>query len=466
MKQFILLLSISLLLIIISCNEETVVQNPTQTGSIFIDSNPQRAMIFLLGTNTNKLTPDSILNLESGDYELTLKLDGYADTTVVVNVKNGLRTTVFIDFDLTTGILIVKSYPAGAQIFLNSSLTNYITPDTIYSLISGNYSVSLSREGYNSFGTNIFISKGGISVLDVDLGENINYWWTVFDLLEFDFSDRHVFGIAIDNFNVKWMGIGDNGLARFDDNSWTFYNQNNSELPSNYVISLDVDLLNNVWVGTLDGGLCKFNGTDWLIYNTSNSDIPGNEVRLIEIDKNNIVWALVIVSGSHHLTMFNGSEFTIYDSTNTPMDLLNTEIRDICSSKNGYILVGSANNGIYKSDGFGWEEDNSVYDIRAIYEHEDGIVWLVDKEGQIFRGNFGNWDYYTTRMDGSNKTIVFENNTVWVGGGGLAKFDGERWTNYANVLRNLLPSGGNVEQIVLDNENNKWIATGGVAKRK
>ena len=52
-----------------------------------------------------------------------------------------------------------------------------------------------------------------------------------------------------------------------------------------------------------------------------------------------------------YISFFDGVNFTNYDTTNTPKDLLNNEIRDICCLDNGTILVGSAENGIYKFDG-------------------------------------------------------------------------------------------------------------------
>ena len=71
-----------------------------------------------------------------------------------------------------------------------------------------------------------------------------------------------------------------------------------------------------------------------------------------------------------------------------------------------------------------------------MYKDNNSLIWLVDKDGQIFNGNFGNWSHITTKMDGGNKTILIDNNDVWVGGyaSGVSKFDGERWTDYDGVV--------------------------------
>lgn len=165
-----------IMVFLISCSKETIVENPTENfGSILIDSNPQGAKIFLLGTNTNKLTPDSILNLESGDYEITLKRVPYEDTTLVANVKSGLRTTIFVDFDSTTGVLIVKSIPDGANIFIDDSLTNKTTPDTIYSIKAGNHAIKVQKEGYVESENNINVIKGMTTTVEFTLQELFSY---------------------------------------------------------------------------------------------------------------------------------------------------------------------------------------------------------------------------------------------------------------------------------------------------
>jgi streptogramin lyase len=461
---------LALIVVVFSCSEETTIINPPQNyGSIVINSNPQGTRIFLLGTNTNKVTPDSIQNLTPGDYEITLKKDGYVDTTLMVNVKSNLRTTLFVNLSISTGTLIVDSYPHEAQIFLDNINTNYLTPHVFNSINFGNRTISINKEGYIGIGTNIYVKQGDTTNYFVTINEYPEYWWTTYNLLQFGFDDRDVFCVAIDNSNNKWMGIGNNGLARFDDNSWIFYNQNNSGISSQYVKQISFDNNNIIWLGTYDGGLCKFDGTNWSTYNVQNSEIPYNRIELLRIDNNNKIWLLALESGvGQSIVNFDGLNFIVYDNTNTPSELLTKEIRDICCTKNGDILIGSAENGMYRFDGSLWTEDNSIYDIRTIFESDNGMIWVVDKDNRIYKGNFGNWEFVAESPGGGRRTIVVENNTIWVGDytSGVSKFDGERWTNYQGVIQSLLTTS-DVEQIVIDRLGNKWIATRrGLLKRK
>ncbi len=91
MKKLLLsLLMVSLVFVFTSCDEDTLTPDPsTQTGSIALTSTPAGAQIWKAGVNTTKVTPDSLTALAAGTYSITLKLDGYYDTTFTVTVTGG-----------------------------------------------------------------------------------------------------------------------------------------------------------------------------------------------------------------------------------------------------------------------------------------------------------------------------------------------------------------------------------------
>ena len=63
-------------------------------GSITINSNPQGAQIFIDGSNTGMVTPNTIKKLEAGSYSLKLQLSNYYDTTLAVTVIEDQNTNV------------------------------------------------------------------------------------------------------------------------------------------------------------------------------------------------------------------------------------------------------------------------------------------------------------------------------------------------------------------------------------
>lgn len=82
---------------------------PDPKGGMFLQSTPSGAQIWLDGVNTNKVTPDSVNNLDPKSYNITFKLEGYKDTTIVVEViANDTRSRIVV---LTSDQEVVKYGP-------------------------------------------------------------------------------------------------------------------------------------------------------------------------------------------------------------------------------------------------------------------------------------------------------------------------------------------------------------------
>lgn len=151
-NYFLTFLVLALPFLAISCVDEQVVNDPAQNtnGSILIQSVPSGASIYLFGTNIGKVTPDSVTDIESGNYEISLKLQGYRDTTFVVPVVSKYRTTKSISLRSLkpAGSVIVLSNPSGAQILLNGAGSGKVTPDTLTNLSAGQIFLTLKLQGY------------------------------------------------------------------------------------------------------------------------------------------------------------------------------------------------------------------------------------------------------------------------------------------------------------------------------
>lgn len=91
MKKLLLIPIVLLLgIFIASCEDSTTDpggSTPT-TGNLAVVSTPAGAQIWVDGTNTGKVTPDTVKNLSAGAHSLTLKLDGYKDS-----VQTGITIT-------------------------------------------------------------------------------------------------------------------------------------------------------------------------------------------------------------------------------------------------------------------------------------------------------------------------------------------------------------------------------------
>lgn len=79
----------------IRCSDDNPTNPPSQSskGKLVIKSNPQGARIYLMGTDTGKNTPDSLLNLEPDIYDLYLYLQYYDTAYFSVKIVEDLTTT-------------------------------------------------------------------------------------------------------------------------------------------------------------------------------------------------------------------------------------------------------------------------------------------------------------------------------------------------------------------------------------
>jgi hypothetical protein len=103
MKKLILLLIIPLMMLVTSCNSEDDPITPTPTGGIYLTSIPAGAAIWIDGSNTFNLTPDTTVNVNEGVRSITLKLQDYNDTTFTISITGG-QTSVVTNIVLVTDI--------------------------------------------------------------------------------------------------------------------------------------------------------------------------------------------------------------------------------------------------------------------------------------------------------------------------------------------------------------------------
>jgi len=103
MKKLILLLVIPLMMLVTSCNSENDPITPTPTGGIYLTSIPAGAAIWIDGSNTYNITPDTTVNVNEGVRSVTLKLQDFNDTTFTISITGG-QTSVVTNIVLISNI--------------------------------------------------------------------------------------------------------------------------------------------------------------------------------------------------------------------------------------------------------------------------------------------------------------------------------------------------------------------------
>jgi len=162
----------------------------------------------------------------------------------------------------------------------------------------------------------------------------------------------------------------------------------------------------------------------WKIWNTTNSNIPSDNLSCLILDSNGIIW---IGSGAG-LIKFNGTNFTVYDTSNSPM------------------------------------KSNSVW---GIDKDKFNNLWIstIRVEGQSASAlmkfdRVNNWSFYNTQNSGISNdnqwcVKVDTNNIVWSGHNELNKFNGASWYIYDSTNSPLEYSA--IREIFVDRQNNKWM---------
>ena len=92
-KISLILLALLISITFISCEDDAITDPVDETGTIFVDSTPQGAEIWLDDVNTNKFTPATI-TADEGLRTVTLKIEGFEDLTISVSVEAGNESTI------------------------------------------------------------------------------------------------------------------------------------------------------------------------------------------------------------------------------------------------------------------------------------------------------------------------------------------------------------------------------------
>ena len=95
MKLRKLFIALFLLLFFLSCRDNAVeFTAEAKNGNIYIDSNPKGADIYFNGIDTEKNTPDSLINVQPGSYLVGVLLLGVGQQSSFVIVKSGEKKYV------------------------------------------------------------------------------------------------------------------------------------------------------------------------------------------------------------------------------------------------------------------------------------------------------------------------------------------------------------------------------------
>jgi ligand-binding sensor domain-containing protein len=290
--------------------------------------------------------------------------------------------------------------------------------------------------------------------------------------------------LAISDEGAIWAGTQGSGTSVYRGQAWENYPIDGP--PANLFVEMEVDSKGNLWCAQEAYGGSKFDGTTW----TSLSSVPeidGRRVDGVEMDHQSDIW---FSSWGGGVTKFDpdDSSWVRYNEKNSPLIGY--------PGHPDYVVV---NDVAVDEMGNRWFPVWDALDLSrvvcspadeetawVVYHDQDGIkfpflekIFVQDGHLYICYRGMGltdydyNWtienkgdDRVTTYTSGSHhlsndavwRCRVDKDGTLWVGtSSGLDKFDPD-WDRFRPVL---LPDplGPQVNDIAVDERNNKWIAT-------
>lgn len=156
------------------------------TATVSLNSDPDKAAVWIDGRDTGRTTPAQISVDKPGDHTFVFKKQGYLDETTTVNLQLGQKSRLapslrvlgrtdeikmvgrfrkFSGEKAGMGIVTVNTQPKGAKIAVNNHIINKPSPAKFY-LNPGNYVIDITLPGSNSIHRVVSVDQRSKVVID------------------------------------------------------------------------------------------------------------------------------------------------------------------------------------------------------------------------------------------------------------------------------------------------------------
>jgi len=287
-------------------------------------------------------------------------------------------------------------------------------------------------------------------------------------------AGHQIISIA-DDGNLLWVGTT-GGLAKIDKMSRGVYFYNDLNSPLNLWPGQRMPILINshrVWVVS-KGKLICYDGITWTVFDSTNSPLQSKYITAVDIDSSNIVW---IGTWDQGLYKFDGSDWTSYSTLNSniPVD----DIRVIKIGRYNDLWIGTDSHGLMRYNNSSWNVYNTANSrivsncVTQIGIDSKNCVWVGTDQGLCsFNGSM--WNVFTptiTKLSTRWVTSMAIDRTdkIWIGcrtnpggvvpssGTGLFSYDGIQWISYTTTNSSL--PDNSINAISSDRDNQLWVGT-------
>jgi len=138
-------------------------------SSIRITSSPSNVTVWL-NNKKSGVTPLSLKNLKSGNYNIRLEKEGYKEYSTILNLDRNKTQLVNATLEQHTGKLSINSNQKDIQIFIDNNQRYYSSlPFVIDKLPIGTYKLKIVKPGFSEYFKEVVISADQITTIDASL---------------------------------------------------------------------------------------------------------------------------------------------------------------------------------------------------------------------------------------------------------------------------------------------------------
>jgi len=276
-------------------------------------------------------------------------------------------------------------------------------------------------------------------------------------------EDTVIFAIEQDQKGFLWITTR-TGINRFDGEQFWRYGEDEG-LPHNLARDILKIADGTLWVAG-ERGVAWFDGEKFITL----PDWPEKTTaRAFQQARDGSLW--VATYGSGVLQVSTGDNPKIIKQYNTDTGLPSNNVRTIFIDTNDDKWLGLSNNAVLIKDETIQivELKTKQSEIRTIYQHHDGEIWVGTRHGVAFY-NGENFVRLEFDVDLSQQTInsitLDHSKNVWIAtrGNGVYKIDIDGKVTHLDMSDGL--PDNSINTIFQDNENNMWFGTygGGIAR--
>jgi signal transduction histidine kinase/ligand-binding sensor domain-containing protein/AraC-like DNA-binding protein len=371
--------------------------------------------------------------------------------------------------------------------FVNANGFNKINSTLLHQINNENYLTIINGRLYKFNLTDlklelIEVDEPNIGISYFTSDDNGNYYVATYNAIyktdslfnDFDFLHNVKSNSVLSILNVNdqlWIGYRNDGveILNKDGEHIDFLREElkgKQRLVNNRVRSIAKCSNNDVWIGTLGGiTVIKPDNNYHITPNTQNG-LPHEGVFDLFVDRNDGVWVATWSGGLAFYHKFN-YKFPQFQSSVAIKTEWNSVISSFSEDKNGNILVGSENHGLYlfnpSTNSYKAVANSPIQRIKSISADKQRRLWI----GTFFEGLWLKEDDRLKQIgeiEDIFSTVLATKNGVWIGmrGGGAVFYnEGENtFEEYkVNINDSLSICSNQIWYIFEDSKRNIWICS-------